>query len=159
MALFLPPPVEPPSPFVDLTVTAARGAYLRALPQIDAQIITPLAVRTQLKAIGMSPNRNWRLVYAAPDQRGWMSQSVLSTSGEALPVLDTESDTIPLWLPGQIFSFHSGMNDAPCAGSWDSGILLQAPNFVSPTHFEINGIRKSCSAEPPGCKRRSAAAR
>lgn len=141
VALFFPPSVEPPSPLIDLTVTAGRGAYLRALPHIDAQIIAPLAVRTKLKAIGMSPNRNWRLVYAAPDQHGWMSQSVVSTSGDALRVLDTDSDTIPLWLPWQIFAFHSGIADAPCAASWQSGILLQAPNFVSPTYFEVNGIR------------------
>lgn len=141
MALFFPPPLEQPSPQVDLTVTAGRGAYLRALPHIDAEIITPLAVRSKLKAIGMSPNRNWRLVYAAPDQRGWMSESVVSTSGEALPVLDTDTEMIPLWLPGQIFEFHSAIADAPCAGSWESGILLQAPNFTAPTYFEVNGIR------------------
>lgn len=141
VALFFPPPVEPPAPLINLTVTAGRGAYLRALPHIDAQIITPLAVRSKLKAMGMSPNRNWRLVYAAPDLRGWMSQSVVSTSGQALPVVDTDTDMTPLWLPWQIFNFHSGRDDAPCEGSWDSGILLQAPNFTTPTYFEINGIR------------------
>ena len=140
VALFLPPPLEQPTPLVDLTVTAPRGAYLRALPHIDAEIITPLAVRTQLKAIGMSPNQNWRLVYAAPDQSGWMSESVVSTSGETLPVVTTDTDIVPLWQPGQEFDFHSGLDDAACAGSWESGILLQAPNFVSPTYFEINGI-------------------
>lgn len=133
--------MQPPSPLIDLTVTAGRGAYLRARPQLDAQIITPLAVRTQLKAMGASPDRNWRLVYAAPHQRGWMSQSVVSTTGEALPVVDADNDMTPLWLPGQIFDFHSGSADAPCAGSWESGILLQAPNFTTPTYFEINGIR------------------
>ena len=141
VALYFPPPVEPPSPLIDLTVTASRGAYLRAQPHLDAQIIRPLPVRTQLKAIGASPNDNWRLVYAAPDQRGWMSQSVVSTSGEALPVLAADSDIIPLWLPGQIFDFHSGIADAPCDGGWDSGLLLQAPNFTTPTYFEVNGIR------------------
>ena len=141
VALFLPPPLEQPSPQVDLTVTASRGAYLRALPHIDADIITPLAVRTKLKAIGMSPNRNWRLLYATPEQRGWMSQSVVSTTGEALPLMDTDTDAIPLWRPWQIFSFHSGIADAPCDGSWESGILLQAPNFISPTFFKVNGIR------------------
>ncbi len=141
VALFFPPLVEQPSPLVDLTVTAGRGAYLRALPHIDAEIITPLAVRSKLKAIGMSPNRNWRLVYAAPDQRGWMSQSVLSTTSDALPVLDADSDAIPLWLPWQIFDFHSGIDDPPCEGSWESGVLLQAPNFTAPAYFEINGIR------------------
>ncbi|MYD09498.1 MAG: SH3 domain-containing protein [Chloroflexi bacterium] len=141
VALYFPPPVEPPSPLINLTVTASRGAYLRAQPRLDAQIIAPLPVRTQLKAIGTSPNGNWRLVYAAPNQRGWMSQSVVSTSGNTLPVLNADSDIIPLWLPGQIFDFHSGIADAPCDGAWNSGILLQAPNFTTPTYFEINGIR------------------
>ena len=141
LALYFPPPVEPPSPLIDLTVTASRGAYLRAQPNLGAEIIAPLAVRTQLKAIGRSPNGNWRLVYAAPNLRGWMNQSVVSASGEALPVLDADTDLIPLWRPGQIFDFHSGIADAPCAGGWDSGLLLQAPNFTTPTYFEINGIR------------------
>lgn len=141
VALYFPTPLEPPSPLVNLTVTAARGAYLRARPQLDADIIEPLAVRTRIKAFGASPNRNWLLVYAAPDQRGWMSQTVVSSSGEALPVLGADSDMIPLWLPGQTFDFHSGIADAPCADSWESGILLQAPKFIAPTYFEVNGIR------------------
>lgn len=140
VALFFPASVKPPSPLVDLTVTAGRGAYLRAQPHLDAQILRPLAVRVQLKAIGMSLNRNWRLVYAAPNLRGWMSRSVVSTSGESLPVLDADTDLIPLWLPGQIFDFHSGIADAPCDGGWESGILLQAPILTAPTYFEINGI-------------------
>lgn len=141
VALVFPTPLEQPSPMVDLTVTAARGAYLRALPQLDADIITPLAVRTQIKAIGTSPNQNWRLVYAAPDQRGWMNQSVVSTTGDTLPVVADDTDMIPLWLPGQVFAFHSGIGDAPCADSWESGVLLQAPNFIAPTYFEVNGVR------------------
>lgn len=141
VALYFPPPVKPPSPLVDLTVTASRGAYLRAQPHLNAQIVRPLAVRSKLKAIGMSPNGSWRLVYAAPNLRGWMSQSVVSTSGDELPVLAADTDLIPLWLPGQVFDFHSGIADAPCDGGWESGVLLQAPNFTAPTYFQINGIR------------------
>ena len=70
-----------------------------------------------------------------------MSQSVVSTSGDALPVINADTDMIPLWRPGQVFDFHSGSADAPCDGGLESGILLQAPNFTTPTYFEINGIR------------------
>ena len=70
-----------------------------------------------------------------------MSQSVVSTSGETLPVLDTDSAAPPLWLPWQIFEFDSGIADAPCATGWESGILLQAPNFTASAYFNINGVR------------------
>ena len=141
VALFFPAPLDLPSPLVDLEVASARGAYLRALPNIDARILSPLAVRTKLKAIGASPNRNWRLVYATPDLRGWMSAEVVTAAAGDLPVMDSDADTVLLWLPWQTFDFHSGIADASCAESLESGILLQAPNFIAPRHFAINGIR------------------
>ncbi len=141
VALFFPAPAELPSPLVDLEVTAARGAYLRALPNIDSRIVSPLAIRTKLKAIGASPNGNWRLVYGAPDLRGWMSEEVVTEAAGDLPVMASDTDTVPLWQPWQIFDFHSGIDDASCADSLESGILLQAPNFIAPRYFAINGIR------------------
>ncbi|MCY3834312.1 MAG: SH3 domain-containing protein [Chloroflexi bacterium] len=145
VALFLPDSVEPPATLADVNVTAAQGANLRALPDIDAPVIATLAVSRALKAIGRSPGGAWLLVYATPDLRGWISDSVVSASLEALPALAPDEETVPWWLPGQRFDFRSGLDDAPCAGAPGSGILLQTPKFIPPRAFQINGTRISLS--------------
>ena len=140
VALFFPAPLEVPSPLVDVTVTAARGAYLRAQPTTESRIVRPLSVRSKLKAMGASQDRRWLHVYAAPNIRGWMSDEVVSQPAQELPILNTEPESPPLWLPWQTFDFRSGMDDKPCAESLESGILLQTPKYIAPRHFVINGI-------------------
>ena len=77
VALFLPDPMDLPSTLVDVKVTAAQGANLRALPSTDAPIIAQLAVSRELKAIGRHRG-GWLLIYATPELRGWISESVVS---------------------------------------------------------------------------------
>ncbi len=140
VALFFPPPISPPTPLLDVAVTATRGAYLRAEPTTESSIVRPVAVRSKLKAVGASLNQGWLYVYAAPDLTGWMSAEVVSQPAQALPVLETDPASAPLWLPRQTFDFRSGMDDKPCAESLESGILLQTPKFIAPRRFVINGI-------------------
>jgi len=140
VALFLPDSVDLPSTLVDVKVTAAQGANLRALPSTDAPIIAQLAVSRELKAIGRHRG-GWLLIYATPELRGWISESVVSEPLEDLPPLDADAETLPLWLPWHRFDFRSGMNDAPCDGTPESGILLQSPEFIAPRRFVINGAR------------------
>lgn len=140
-ALFFHRQKPRPSPLVDAAVIAARGAYLRAEPSTEADIVKPVAVRTTVKAIAASPNRNWLRVYAQPDMLGWMSREVLSDIGDHLPIFAAEADPAPIWLPWQSLDFRSGIDDAPCPASPESGLLLQTPRFISPRQFSINGIR------------------
>ena len=141
VALFLPDPVDPPSTRVDVKVTAGQGANLRALPSTDAPIIAQLAVSRELKAIGRRRGGGWLLIYATPELRGWISESVVSELLGDLPALDADAEIAPLWLPWQRFDFHSGLDDAPCDGAPESGILLQSPEFIAPRRFVINGAR------------------
>lgn len=145
VALFLPEPVDLPQTLADVKVTAAQGANLRAFPSTQSRVIDKLAVSRGLKAAGRLRGRPWLLVYATPALRGWISQSVVSAPLADLPALDAEAETYPLWPPGQRFNFRSGMADAPCDGAPESGILLQAPKFIPPRHFVINGARISLS--------------
>lgn len=140
VALFLPAPHLQP-PLQDLAVAASRGAYLRAEPNTDSDIVKPIPVRVTVKVIGASSNLNWLRIYAAPDIIGWMSREVLTEPEQALPLLAAETDIVPLWLPWQAFDFRSGIADAPCADAPESGILLQTPKFISPRQFIVNGIR------------------
>ena len=97
VALFLPDPVELPATLVEVKVTAAQGANLRALPSTDAPIIAQLAVSRELKSIGHHRGGGWLLVYATPDLRGWISESVVSEPLEDLPALDVDAETVPLF--------------------------------------------------------------
>ena len=145
VTLFLPEPPERPQTLALVEVSASQGAYLRELPDTEARAIAPIAVSSELFAIGRSADRQWLFIYAAPELRGWISREVVTEPASELPELATGKTTAPLWLPWQILDFRSGIDDAPCEGVPDSGILLQAPKFVSPRHFEINGARVSLS--------------
>ena len=141
VALFFPAPLNLPAPLLDVEVAASRGAYLRAEPSVEADIVKPIPVRAKVKAIGISPNRNWLRVYATPDMLGWMSQEVLTEPAGTLPVSESKGELIPLWLPWQTYDFLSGIDDEPCADAPESGVLLQTPKFIAPRQFLINGIR------------------
>lgn len=141
VALFLPEPAPQPPVLADVKVTAAQGANLRALPSTDARVIAKLTASRELKAIAQNPSGGWLQIYAAPELRGWISESVVSAPLEPMPTLDAEADIAPLWLPWQRFDFRSGMNDAPCDDAPESGILLQTAEFAAPRQFVINGAR------------------
>ncbi len=145
VALSLPKAVKPPSTLADVQVTAAQGANLRALPSTDARVIAQLMVSRELKAMARHRGGGWLYIYATPELRGWISQSVVSVPIERLPTLDAGGDTVPLWLPWHRFDFRSGMHDAPCEGAPESGILLQTIEFAAPRQFVINGARLSLS--------------
>ena len=141
VALFPQVAADPPEALVDVKVTAAQGANLRAAPNTDAPIIARLAVSRDLKAIARFRGGGWLLIYAAPELRGWISLAVVSSPSERLPTLDAETDTAPLWLPWNRFDLRSGIDDAPCAGAPESGILLQSSKSDAPRRFTINGAR------------------
>ncbi len=141
VALFLPAPIQTPSPLADVQVTALQGANLRAQANTNADILTLLAPGSPLKAIARNPEASWLYVYAAPDLAGWISQAVVTEAAPDLPPVQADPETPPLWLPGQSFDFLSGIDDAPCEGALESGILLQSPKSTAASRFEINGAQ------------------
>ena len=141
VALSLPKAMKPPATLADVQVTAAQGANLRALPSIDARVVAQLTVSRKLKAMARYRGGGWLYVYASPELRGWISQSVVSTPIERLPTLEAGGDTVPLWLPWHRFDFRSGLADASCEGAPESGILLQTIKSAPPRQFVINGAR------------------
>lgn len=144
VALFPAEPVKP-STLVDVKVRSAQGANLRARPGADAPIIAKLAFSRGLKAAGRYRGGGWLLIYATPELRGWISQAVVSQPRGDLPALIAAAETAPIWLPWQRFDFRSGIEDAPCAGVPESGILLQSSKSDAPRRFVINGARLSLS--------------
>lgn len=141
VALFLPELINLPPPLADIKVTASQGANLRASPSTDATVVALLAVSRPLKALGRLRGGGWLLIYATPELRGWISESVVSAPLADLLALSADADTEALWLPWHRFDFLSGMHDAPCEDAPESGILLQTVKFIAPRYFVINGAR------------------
>lgn len=141
VALFLPEPMALPPTLADIKVTASNGANLRASPSTNATVVALLAVSRSLKALGRLRGGGWLLIYATPELRGWISESVVSAPLVDLPALAADADAASLWLPWHRFDFLSGMQDAPCVDAPESGILLQTVKFIAPRHFVINGAR------------------
>lgn len=140
VALFPPLPVSLPAPLLDFVVTAAQGANLRAAPDTDAQVISTLARRSALKAIRLNEDGTWIQAYANPEIVGWISRDLIAGDIGQLQSAPDDSAGAPLWSPWQAFDFRTGIDDAPCAGAADSGILLQSNRFQPPRQFWLNGL-------------------
>lgn len=140
VALFLPTPVAIHAPLLDVTVAASQGANLRAEPNIGAQAIRTIAQHTALKAVRLNEDGAWIQVYADPEESGWISRELLAGDFGQLQSAPRDNAGLPLWSPWQAFDFRTGLDDAPCAGAPDSGILLQSNRFQPPRQFWLNGI-------------------
>ncbi|MCY4537408.1 MAG: SH3 domain-containing protein [Chloroflexi bacterium] len=140
VALFLPPPASIPGLLLDIAVAATQGANLRAEPNTDAQVIRTVAQRTSLKAVNLNEDGTWIQAYADPEVVGWISRELVAGDIDQLQSAPRDSAGLPLWFPWQAFDFRSGINDAPCAGAADSGLLLQTNRFQPPRQFWLNGL-------------------
>ena len=140
VALFPPPPASIPAPLLDIAVAATQGANLRAEPNTDAQIIRTLAHRTALKAVRLNEDGTWIQAYAGPEEIGWISRELAAGDINLLQSAPRDNVGAPLWSPWQAFDFRSGIDDAPCAGAADSGLLLQSNQFQPPRQFWLNGL-------------------
>ena len=138
--LFIPPVGALPTSLHDVEVLAAQGANLRAEPNTESRVIKPAVQRTRLKAVRRSEDGEWIQVYIDPLRLGWVNQSVITGNVSTLRAAEPPHAGAPLWFPLQSFDFRTGIDDALCEDSHDSGILLQAPKYAPPRRFVINGL-------------------
>ncbi len=140
VALFPPPPASIPAPLLDITVAAAQGANLRAEPNTDAAVIRTVAQRTGLKAVRLNEDGAWIQAYADPEEIGWISRELVAGDINLLQSAPRDNAGLPLWFSWQAFDFRTGIDDAPCAGAAESGLLLQSNRFQPPRQFWLNGL-------------------
>ncbi len=140
VALFPAPRTAIPALLLDIRVAAAQGANLRAEPNTDAQVIRTLAQRSGLKAVRLNEDGSWIQAYADPEEIGWISRELAAGDIDLLPSAPRDNAGAPLWFSWQAFDFRSGIDDAPCAGAADSGLLLQSNRFQPPRQFWLNGL-------------------
>jgi len=120
---------------LEITVTEPKGANLRAEPKPDAAIVRGVYSGDRLQAIGRLEDNSWVRI-----ADGWLSKDVIKSSADLsqLQVLDPDSKIADVYAPMQVISLHTGLDDSPCAGAPDSGLLLQTPADVS-TNLIVNG--------------------
>ncbi|MBI1282079.1 MAG: SH3 domain-containing protein [Anaerolineaceae bacterium] len=120
---------------LEITVTEPKGANLRAEPNPDAAIVRAVYSGDRLQAIGRLEDGTWIRI-----AEGWLSKDLIKSTADLsqLQVLDSTSKIADVYAPMQTISLHTGLEDSPCAGAPDSGLLLQTPVNMS-TSMIING--------------------
>lgn len=122
---------EQSSDFVtfDVTVRDRSGTNVRAEPREDTAISDVWEWGREALAIGRSVDGAWVLA-AADNARGWIPAQRLDADYDWMLLRVAAVDealTPPYSTAMQAFSLITGVNDAPCAGTPDSGVLLQTP--------------------------------
>lgn len=131
-------------------VTSNSGAFVRALPNTDADTLTPLSVGAEIIAIGRLEDNSWLQVSLADGQVGWIFASVVESIPDvddiALPLTDlavTTPDDTPnrVFAPLRAMNFRSGIAEgATCASVPESGLLIQTPDLDTTITLQINDV-------------------
>jgi uncharacterized protein YraI len=120
---------------LEITVTEPKGVNLRTEPKPDAAIVRGVYSGDRLQAIGRIADSSWIRI-----ADGWISKDVIDKTADlnALQVLQPDSTISDVYAPMQTFNLHTDLDDSPCVGVPDSGLLIQTPDSVS-TNLMVNG--------------------
>lgn len=124
-----------------VTLIATGLLNIRRVTEDDGEVILELPLRSNLTAIGIAEEGEWyRVLVPNTDELGWVKQSLVNVDGDPSQLLVVDEST-RLLRPFQIMSIETTADDAPCAGTPDSGVLIQTPNTDStPVSMTINGM-------------------
>jgi hypothetical protein len=128
----------PVRPLVPVESTGVMN--IRALPDINADILAQYPLRTTVTANGILATGDWLRVQI-PDTSdiGWIATEFITTTGNLSDLNIVDVDT-PFLRPFQLMSLVTGQDDAWCAGTPESGILLQSPNITEAVEMTLNGL-------------------
>ncbi len=124
---------------VEITISEPTGANVRAEPKPDAVVVRQVYSGDRIQAIGRLEDSTWVRI-----TDGWISKDVIRSAGD-LSLLQTvapDSQIADVYAPMQSIKLHTGIEDSPCAGAPESGLLLQTPVGVS-TDVVVNGASLS----------------
>lgn len=130
----------PPAP--QLEMTAAGNANVRAAPGTTASVLTALQQGDTVTAIARLEDSSWLQIQLPDDAEavGWVSASLLNTSGDIETLNVFAEDGAAGYGPMQAFYFKTGSGDAPCEEAPDSGILIQTPQGAGTINLVVNGV-------------------
>lgn len=113
---------------------------IRTLPDSEANLIDQYPLRTTVRANGLYSEGGWlRIEVPDSSEIGWVSLDILTTMGDINSLNIVDVDT-PFLRPFQVMSVLTGIDDAPCLGAPESGLLIQSPNVVDAVEMTINGV-------------------
>jgi hypothetical protein len=118
---------------------------IRALPDVEADVLAQYPLRTTVIANGILAEGDWLRVQI-PDTSdiGWLSTEFIQTTGDLASLNIVEVDT-PFLRPYQHMSLVTAQDDDWCSGSPESGVLLQSPNIEEAVEMTINGLEMRLS--------------
>jgi hypothetical protein len=125
---------------LDVTVREPTGANVRETPTEDGEIIGTLFASNTYVAIGRLEDGSWiRLL-----DGGWVAAELLRSRYdlmmlEILPPDAEAGDGSYPYAPMQSIHFRSGIDDSPCYGAPDSGLLAQTPDGIFAVPLQVNG--------------------
>lgn len=122
---------------VNATVSHPQGANVRMGP--DGDQVGVIYRGTEVQITGRSADGAWlRVNY--DDATAWISADVVRLNDVmALPVV-TPDDLSPRYGPMQALTLRSILDDSPCPGVPDGGIVLTTPNLTQRALVEVNGM-------------------
>lgn len=119
---------------LEITIKEPTGANLRLEPRPDADIVRGVYSGDRLQAIGRVADGSWIRI-----ADGWLSVEVIRSTADLsqLQVLEPDSKITDVFAPLQSIGLRTGLEDSPCSGMPDSGLLLQTPAGVS-SRLQVN---------------------
>lgn len=133
-----------------LTVTSTGTLNIRTAPNIQGEIAARVGIRETVIANGRTDDGAWLRVQI-PDtpanrqqnvpQIGWVSLDGPVSVGGNTGTLQTVDAADAFRRPFSVLSFDSQMDDAPCAGAPESGLLLQSPSVDVPVEILMSPLR------------------
>jgi hypothetical protein len=130
-----------------LHVTAPTGANVRSEPAPDAELLEQLSPGVEVLADGISPDGRW--IHRYPS--GWIARELLDDSAyvQLLQVISDKPQYVDLlngypFVPMQLIVLRSDIDDAPCTGAPDSGLIFQTPDVmpddISTARLWVSGV-------------------
>jgi hypothetical protein len=117
-----------PSDFsiVSVTISHPQGANVRETPSPDAPLVESLRPGETVVAVGRLIDYSWVRL-----RNGWVAGDLIRSDMDLSLLHVVAPDDVlvdDFYGPMQAFRFQTVVDDAPCSGASDSGVLVQAAN-------------------------------
>lgn len=128
--------------FTSIEMTVAVRSYINARldPNPDAGVLAVLAPGQTVEARARTADSTWVMVMLPETGRmGWVFATLLQ-SDESIESLAVVNESGTYYGPMQAFTVQTGVNDAPCPESPDSGLMVQTPEGVAEVTLLVNEV-------------------
>lgn len=125
----------------EIAVSRRNGAQIYTEP--DAPTEEYLCWGCVVRAIGRSADGVWLAVLNEDDSSLWVAAADMEATidFQLLPIVEADAIPQPPYVGAmQAFTLISGIDDAPCAGAPESGVIVQTPDLDRNGFLIVNGL-------------------